>query len=188
MEISKMDQNDLGTLKSDSEGKSKKTSRKLKSVIRVKQAPQRPPTLATDIYITRKTGFNSLLKRCERLLLDPNNAQDRRKSKIKSKSDTQPIDFNKPTLSIHGLGSAIKKSIELANALKRRYPDVAYTKITTDTIPLVDTVERMDPFETKDGSSTEKVDFDLDSDSWVESRFNSAIHIHFYRIQQSKNE
>lgn len=192
--------------KTNETGKDKPTNSR---EVRTKQAPQRKPTLATDVYVTRKASFNSMLKRCERLLRDPNNAQDRRSTGLGKRekaemrkekerlllegqgtSSTSGVDpTEKPTLTIHGLGAAIKMAIELANTVQRRHPGVAIIKTTTETVPLVDLVHKtaptLDELENESESTNIDLDLDLDNDTEIQKRFNSAIHIAFYRIKQA---
>ncbi|KAI9094034.1 ribonuclease P protein subunit p20 [Phlyctochytrium arcticum] len=111
---------------------------------RHKRAPQRAPTLANDIYVSRKSNFIGLLKRGQKILDDEQYT----------------------TLTIHGLGAAMKRAIELALRLKEDNLDRISWTIETSTVNLVDDVE------------PEDVDDDLVS----ETRQNSSIHICIRKI------
>ncbi|KAJ3046227.1 ribonucleases P/MRP protein subunit pop7 [Rhizophlyctis rosea] len=106
---------------------------------RHKRAPQRPPTLETDIYVSKKSNFAGYASRAQKLL------------------DRKDITH----LTIHGLGAAITRAINLALYLKEKNPDAFSWTITTSSVKLYDDVE------------PEDVDDDLTTDV----RTNSAIHI-----------
>ncbi|KAI8833205.1 hypothetical protein BC829DRAFT_408008 [Chytridium lagenaria] len=106
-----------------------KTKPKPTPILRSKRSIQRAPTLLTDIYISRKSVFPALLKRAIKLL--------------KSKN---------PFITIHGMGAAVNKAIEVA------------LKILTSTVELVDDV------------------VDEEEDEMTVERRNSAIHIKIYKI------
>ncbi|KAI8922291.1 hypothetical protein DFJ77DRAFT_425289, partial [Powellomyces hirtus] len=84
-----------------------------------KRAVQRPPTLATDIYVSRKSNFHAQSKRAQKLI------------------DGQNFTF----LTIHGLGAAINRAIELALHVKEQNKDRIAWSITTSTVTLADDVE-----------------------------------------------
>ncbi|KAJ3168646.1 ribonucleases P/MRP protein subunit pop7 [Geranomyces variabilis] len=112
--------------------------------VRHKRAVQRPPTLATDIYVSRKSTVQAQAKRARTLLDGP--------------------DFT--FLTIHGLGAAINRAIELALHLKEQYQDQIAWTISLSTVTLVDDVE---PEE-------------LDDDVSTETRQNSAVHIRVVKV------
>ncbi|KAJ3155478.1 ribonucleases P/MRP protein subunit pop7 [Geranomyces variabilis] len=112
--------------------------------VRHKRAVQRPPTLATDIYVSRKSTVQAQAKRARTLLDGP--------------------DFS--FLTIHGLGAAINRAIELALHLKEQYQDRIAWTISLSTVTLVDDVE---PEE-------------LDDDVSTETRQNSAVHIRVVKV------
>ncbi|KAI8590877.1 hypothetical protein BDZ88DRAFT_379755, partial [Geranomyces variabilis] len=87
--------------------------------VRHKRAVQRPPTLATDIYVSRKSTVQAQAKRARTLLDGPD------------------VTF----LTIHGLGAAINRAIELALHLKEQYQDRIAWTISLSTVTLVDDVE-----------------------------------------------
>ncbi|KAJ3212594.1 Glycosyl phosphatidyl inositol protein transamidase complex subunit, partial [Dinochytrium kinnereticum] len=87
----------------------------LQGTQRSKRAVQRPPTLANDIYVCRKARFGAMLKRAIKLL--------------NSKKY--------PHVTIHGLGAAVVRAIDLALRLKANVPGLTWV-ITTSTVELVD--------------------------------------------------
>ncbi|TPX60130.1 hypothetical protein PhCBS80983_g01993 [Powellomyces hirtus] len=117
------------------------------SRIRHKRAVQRPPTLATDIYVSRKSNFYAQSKRAQKLI------------------DGQNFTF----LTIHGLGAAINRAIELALHVKEQNKDRIAWSITTSTVTLADDVE------------PENVDDELE----IATRQNSAVHIKIVRVSQT---
>ncbi|KAJ3080616.1 ribonucleases P/MRP protein subunit pop7 [Quaeritorhiza haematococci] len=92
-----------------------------------KRAPQRPPTLQNDIYVSRKSSFPALLKRADKLF-------------GQCKTDTDYF-------TIHSMGAAMNKGIELALKLKEKHQDVVQWTVTTSTVDLVDDVEPDDEME-----------------------------------------
>ncbi|KAJ3176313.1 ribonucleases P/MRP protein subunit pop7 [Geranomyces variabilis] len=123
---------------------SNKAAKASNGSVRHKRAVQRPPTLATDIYVSRKSTVQAQAKRARTLLDGP--------------------DFT--FLTIHGLGAAINRAIELALHLKEQYQDQIAWTISLSTVTLVDDVE---PEE-------------LDDDVSTETRQNSAVHIRIVKV------
>ncbi|TPX70589.1 hypothetical protein SpCBS45565_g01658 [Spizellomyces sp. 'palustris'] len=126
-----------------------KPSNNVKPYARHKRAPPRPPTLANDIYVSRKSQFVALSKRAQKLL------------------DSSDFTF----LTIHGLGAAINRAIELALYLREKNPDRITWTITTSSVILVDDIEPED----------------VEADVYTEPRQNSAIHIRVVKVGTSPN-
>ncbi|CAG8551486.1 3909_t:CDS:2, partial [Scutellospora calospora] len=83
-----------------------------------KRNPQRPATIPTDVYVSRSSNFKGQLLRAEKLLIKDSH----------------------PSITIHGLGAAIQKSINLVLALKDlTHNQIAY-KVTTGTVELIDDI------------------------------------------------
>ncbi|KXS22420.1 hypothetical protein M427DRAFT_172091 [Gonapodya prolifera JEL478] len=87
---------------------------------RRKRAPLRPPTRETDIYVSRKSARPALFKRAKKLL---NQGK---------------------TVTIHGLGAAVKDALSLAIALQNSYRGRLSMKTSTHTVELVDDIEPED--------------------------------------------
>ncbi|CAG8745258.1 19478_t:CDS:2, partial [Racocetra persica] len=104
-----------------------------------KRNPQRPATIPTDIYVSRSSNFKGQLQRAKKLLM----------------KDGHPL------ITIHGLGAAIQKSINLVLALKDLTHNQIIYKATTDTVELIDDI----------------IPEDDDRDLEVQTRNNSSIHI-----------
>ena len=64
---------------------------------------------------------------------------------------------------IHGMGAAMNRAVELALELRRSCPDAFETRVDTSTVDLIDDVIEQD---------------EKESSLKVETRSNSAIHIH----------
>ncbi|RKO90413.1 hypothetical protein BDK51DRAFT_11793, partial [Blyttiomyces helicus] len=87
-----------------------------------KRAPQRPPTLKTDIYVSRKTPFKAFVARAQKLI--------------------DADDFT--SITVHGLGAALTRAIEVALRLKEANGERIAWVVTTSTESLVDDVEPED--------------------------------------------
>ncbi|KAI8898273.1 hypothetical protein BC833DRAFT_590430 [Globomyces pollinis-pini] len=109
---------------------------------RTKRAPIRPATIESDIYVSRKTIIPTQLKRVETLFKK-----------------------NHKYLTVHGLGFAIQKAVQLSLAIKAKYPNVELD-VQTSTVTLIDDITPVD----------------LDEDDEVDTRNNSSIHIKITRI------
>ncbi|KND03509.1 uncharacterized protein SPPG_08895 [Spizellomyces punctatus DAOM BR117] len=72
-------------------------------------------------------------------------------------------------LTIHGLGAAITRAIELALSLREKNPDRIAWTITTSSVVLVDDIEPED----------------VEADIYSEPRQNSAIHIRVVKVGTS---
>jgi hypothetical protein len=83
---------------------------------RHKRAPQKPPTMENDIWISRKTPFPAICKRSWKLWTA---------SHIK-------------TFYIHALGAAIPLAVNVALELQKKTLGQATWTITTNTVELVD--------------------------------------------------
>ncbi|CAG8528850.1 13060_t:CDS:2 [Acaulospora colombiana] len=104
-----------------------------------KRTPQRPATVPTDIYVSRKSNFRGQLFRAKKLLL-----QD-----------------GQPSITIHGLGAAIQKSIDLVLTLSDLMQNQIVYKATTGTVELVDDI----------------IPEDDDKDLETQTRNNSSVRI-----------
>ncbi|GBC10524.1 hypothetical protein RclHR1_00970025 [Rhizophagus clarus] len=104
-----------------------------------KRMPQRPATIPTDIYVSRKSNFKGQLFRAKKLLMEN----------------------GYPSITIHGLGAAIQKSINLVLALNDLTHNQIIYKTTTSTVQLVDDI----------------IPDDDDKDLESQIRQNSAVHI-----------
>ncbi|KAJ3295935.1 ribonucleases P/MRP protein subunit pop7 [Rhizoclosmatium sp. JEL0117] len=82
-----------------------------------KRAPQRKPTLESDVYVSRKSNFKAVCKRCETLL------------------KTQKVSH----VMVHGLGAAVTKAVSIALAVKDSMPGIEL-HVTTSTVNLIDDV------------------------------------------------
>jgi ribonuclease P/MRP protein subunit RPP20 len=111
---------------------------------RHKRAPVRTPTLETDLYLTRKSLLKVQIARIKKLF----------------KQD-------KKFVTIHGLGGAINKAVELAYLFREEHSNVKW-EITTSSVKLFDDLEAND----------------LDEDSTVAVRTNTAIHIKVFKPQE----
>lgn len=111
---------------------------------RHKRAPVRAPTLETDLYLTRKSLQKVQIARIKKLF----------------KQD-------KPFVTIHGLGGAINKAVELAFLFKEDEPKVKW-EITTSSVNLFDDLEANE----------------LDEESTVAARTNTAIHIKVFNPKE----
>ncbi|ORX57339.1 hypothetical protein BCR36DRAFT_409637 [Piromyces finnis] len=108
-----------------------------------KRTPQHLPIKKNDIYVSRKSSYISLIKRAKKLLLE------------------KEITF----IVLHGLGAAIKTTVNLALELKKQFSDKIDWEITTSTVKLFDDIE---PENKEDDISTE-------------TRNNSAITIKIFK-------
>ncbi|RIA86349.1 hypothetical protein C1645_829398 [Glomus cerebriforme] len=104
-----------------------------------KRVPQHPATIPTDIYVSRKSNFKGQLFRAKKLLMEDGH----------------------PSITIHGLGAAIQKSINLVLALNDLTHNQIIYKTTTSTVQLVDDI----------------IPDDDDKDLESQTRQNSAVHI-----------
>ncbi|KAH8556048.1 hypothetical protein BGW37DRAFT_479622 [Umbelopsis sp. PMI_123] len=104
-----------------------------------KRTPQRPATIPTDIYVSNKSSFAAQLARAKKLLL------------------LQEC----PSITIHGLGASIEKSMQLSLKLQAELNDQVELKCTTGTVELVDDI----------------IPEDMDQDLKTQTRNNSAVHI-----------
>ncbi|KAJ3330885.1 ribonucleases P/MRP protein subunit pop7 [Blyttiomyces sp. JEL0837] len=115
---------------------------------RFKRPPQRAPTMANDIYMSRKTNFKAAIKRSLKLLKDPNSS-----------------------ITIHGLGAAINKAIELGLHFQDKHAGMFKLAVTTSTVDLVDDI--LPTLE------------DEDPDTTTLQRKNSAIHIKVTNVRSA---
>ncbi|KAJ3238473.1 hypothetical protein HDU81_007742 [Chytriomyces hyalinus] len=99
----------------------------------VKRGVQRRATLATDVFVSRKSSFPALLKRCAAL---------RAKDGFSS-------------FSIHGLGAAVAKAVSLALAFKDLNDDIDFD-ISTSTVNLIDDVIEEDDEDKEDSVNERK--------------------------------
>ncbi|XP_067006567.1 ribonuclease P protein subunit p20 isoform X1 [Anabrus simplex] len=83
-----------------------------------KRAPHKLPRRHNDVYVTRKSSYQSQLSRCEKLL-----------------------DSGEPEIFIHGLGAAVSSGILLALELKNKYFETIEVSVKTSTVDLVDDLE-----------------------------------------------
>ncbi|CAG8605090.1 17319_t:CDS:2 [Dentiscutata erythropus] len=127
-------------------GKRKKkhvpTSPQNTSQILKKRKPQRPATIPTDIYVSRSSNFKGQLQRAKKLLIKDGH----------------------PSITIHGLGAMIQKSINLVLALKDLTHNQIIYKATTGTVELIDDI----------------IPEDDDKDLEVQTRNNSSIRIQIW--------
>ncbi|KAJ3020438.1 UNVERIFIED_CONTAM: hypothetical protein HDU68_010177 [Siphonaria sp. JEL0065] len=78
-----------------------------------KRVPQRKPTLESDVFVSRKSNFKALVKRCETRL----------------KKDNHVV--------VHGLGAAVSKAVSVALAVQEALTDIVLDT-TTSTVNLID--------------------------------------------------
>ncbi|ORX87147.1 hypothetical protein BCR32DRAFT_289543 [Anaeromyces robustus] len=114
-----------------------------KSKIIHKRTPQHLPIKKNDIYVSRKSSYIALIKRAKKLLLEKETSY----------------------IVLHGLGAAIKTTVNLALEIKKQFTDKIDWEITTSTVKLYDDVE---PENKED-------------DIITETRNNSAITIKIYK-------
>ncbi|KAG9284545.1 hypothetical protein G9A89_014149 [Geosiphon pyriformis] len=96
---------------------SSEQAKNLKRTI-LKRVPQRPATLPTDIYVSQKSKMRGLLEYAKSLLL---------KERL-------------PSITIHGLGKAIPKSINLVMHLREATHNQIEYKAITRTVELIDDI------------------------------------------------
>ncbi|XP_073245505.1 ribonuclease P protein subunit p20-like [Porites lutea] len=112
-----------------------------------KRAPQKGKRRRTDIYVNRKTDFAAQLERCQKSL-----------------------DSSEQEVTIHGLGAAINRAINLALQLEHRGQGTVEVSATTSSVKLIDDFEPEDD----------------DREGYSKVRTNSAIHIKVYKKQLSQ--
>ncbi|KAI7899798.1 uncharacterized protein BX663DRAFT_488801 [Cokeromyces recurvatus] len=83
-----------------------------------KRVPQRPATVPTDIYISKKSKTQAIIKRVRRLMLKE----------------------NYKTVTIHGLGAMIIRAMSMALEAQAVLQNQIILKPTTETITLIDDV------------------------------------------------
>ncbi|KAI9481385.1 MAG: hypothetical protein EXX96DRAFT_538583 [Benjaminiella poitrasii] len=83
-----------------------------------KRVPQRPATVPTDIYISKKSKTQAIIKRVKRLMLKENHK----------------------TVTIHGLGAMILRAMSMALEAQLALQDQITLKPTTETITLIDDI------------------------------------------------
>ncbi|KAG4096340.1 hypothetical protein H8356DRAFT_1292545 [Neocallimastix lanati (nom. inval.)] len=108
-----------------------------------KRTPQHLPIKKNDIYVSRKSSYIALIKRAKKLLLEKETS----------------------FIVLHGLGAAIKITVNLALELKKQFSDKIDWEITTSTVKLYDDVEPENKEE----------------DLITETRNNSAITIKIFK-------
>lgn len=108
-----------------------------------KRLPKKLPKSDKHIYVTKKTQFKAQLECCEKLL-----------------------DGGLPEITIHGLGDAVNRAINLALQLQINQRGSLQISCATSTVELID-----DLVSQKD-----------DIESRTQQRYNSAIHIKASRI------
>lgn len=116
----------------------KKPPKQGKAHVRHRRPPKRLSRRPNDVYVNRKTEFGRQLARCHRLL-------------------EQGMD----SLTIHGLGSAIHRAINLALQLQESLFPTPSLSVTTSTVQLCDDLEPLED----------------DVEFRTHSRPSSAIHI-----------
>ena len=107
-----------------------------------KRLPPRFATRPNDVYITERTDFKAQMNRCQKML--DNGVQE---------------------IYIHGLGNAVKRTINLGLQLKRRAMGSVELDVNTSTVQVTD-----DLFPLID-----------DGDLRIRKRFVSGIHIRVFR-------
>ncbi|RGB25871.1 hypothetical protein C1646_722641 [Rhizophagus diaphanus] len=136
------------TKKSNTKNESKKPSGSIQKKNIRKRMPQHPATIPTDIYVSRKSNFKGQLFRAKKLLMEDGH----------------------PSITIHGLGAAIQRSINLVLALNDLTHNQIIYKTTTSTVQLVDDI----------------IPDDDDKDLESQIRQNSAVHIQVSLKEDSK--
>ncbi|KAF8941593.1 hypothetical protein EDD21DRAFT_332050 [Dissophora ornata] len=81
-----------------------------------KRAPLRPPTLATDIYVTQTSSYHGQLTRAKKLLVEDGH----------------------PFIMLHAMGAAIERAISLAMGLSNACSGQVRCHTETATVDLVD--------------------------------------------------
>ncbi|XP_022782033.1 ribonuclease P protein subunit p20-like isoform X1 [Stylophora pistillata] len=107
-----------------------------------RRPPQKEQKRRNDIYVNRKTDFAGQLERCQKIL-----------------------DSSEQEVTIHGLGSAINRAINLALQLEQRGQGTVELSTTTSSVKLVDDFEP-------------ECD---DQEGYSRVRTNSAVHIRVYK-------
>ena len=85
-----------------------------------KRVGQRPHTLQTDVYLSRKTHLGACIKRIQSLL---------------AKYLLSIFNIRHPSVTIHGLGAALPKAIQLALMLQLKYTVQTSTEQLIDDLP-----------------------------------------------------
>lgn len=83
-----------------------------------KRLPSKLPQRKIDVYITRKTNFNSQMARCSKL-----------------------FDEGEKEIYIHGLGAAVNRAITLALELIEKSGGTLCQSVETSTVKLIDDIE-----------------------------------------------
>ncbi|KAJ3183200.1 ribonucleases P/MRP protein subunit pop7 [Gaertneriomyces sp. JEL0708] len=149
-QVKRISVKELNAVKAASRKQSQHQQKQLKdegSLARHKRPPQRAPTLSNDIYVSRKSSFLALAKRAQKLL------------------DGKEFTF----LTIHGMGAALNRAIQLALHLREKNNSRISWTITTSSVTLIDDVEPED----------------VDDETACEVRQNSAIHIRIVKVAES---
>ncbi|XP_015768979.1 PREDICTED: ribonuclease P protein subunit p20-like [Acropora digitifera] len=118
-----------------------------KSHKRSKRPPQRVQKCRNDIYVNRKTDFAVQLERCQKAL-----------------------DSSDQEVTIHGLGAAMNRAINLALQLEHKRQGTVELSATTSSVKLVDDYDPEDD----------------DHEVCSKVRTNSAIHIKVYKKSMSE--
>ncbi|KAJ3304959.1 hypothetical protein HDV03_002189 [Kappamyces sp. JEL0829] len=115
----------------------------------LKRPPPKPATLETDIYVKSSSHMRALLKRATLLL-------DKREF---------------PAITIHGLGRAIPKAVQLALAIQKERggPEHVALEVSTKTSQLID----------------DHIPDGIDEETTAEIRLNSSIHISVVTVKRS---
>ncbi|XP_055345624.1 ribonuclease P protein subunit p20-like [Paramacrobiotus metropolitanus] len=111
----------------------------------VRHLPRQHPRGPHDVYITLKTAFKAQMQRCRRMLEAP----------------------GCPGITLHGLGAAANRAVNLALQLCSEYTGLLQLHATTGSMPMTQELEPL-----RD---------DLDPVS--QTRFISAIHIRVYFVK-----
>jgi|SRR6218665_1121540 len=111
-----------------------------------KRLPARWPKKKTDVFVSQKTNFQAQLSRCSKLLNSGHNE-----------------------ISIHGLGLAIDRAINIALQLKAKGVGTIEVSATTETVELTDDLSAVNE----------------ELDDRTQTRNTSAIHIKVFKIDSS---
>ncbi|KAJ3010135.1 ribonucleases P/MRP protein subunit pop7 [Thoreauomyces humboldtii] len=111
--------------------------------LRHKRTAPHPAILATDIYVSRSSNARAQTRYAQKL--------------IDGRGFT--------SLTVHGLGAALKRAIELALHLQKQNPGRLRLAVTTSSVTLADDVEP-----------------ENDDDLKIETRQNSAVHIRIVKV------
>jgi hypothetical protein len=123
--------------------------------VRRKRPAQHPPTLETDIYVTRKSSITALRQRIEQLLFNDPVKQGRRKVRIQdvamalhhfNPSCCGTLQENRTSCTVHAMGAMVEKAVRLCLDIEQRcFPGlVVIDRVWTDSVTLVDDVINAD--------------------------------------------